>query len=226
MTLDIVIPTLNAAATIARTLSAASAARGVWPCRIVICDGGSTDDTAAIAHARGAQVITAPPGRGGQLAAGAAGKSDWLLFLHADTSLSPDWVTAAGAFMESALAGDHAGYFRLRFDSDSPRARTVERWAAWRCRTLGLPYGDQGLLMKRAFYERVGGYRALPLMEDVDLVRRIGRQRLVALDAEAKTSAARYARDGWTLRPLRNLFCLSLFALGVPPHLIAWIYGK
>jgi len=226
MTLDIVIPTLNAAATIARTLSAVSVARGVWPCRIVICDGGSTDDTAAIAHARGAQVITVPPGRGGQLAAGSAGKSDWLLFLHADTVLSPDWVAAAGVFMESPLAGDHAGYFRLRFDSDSARARTVERLAAWRCRTFGLPYGDQGLLIKRSFYERIGGYRALPLMEDVDLVRRIGRQRLVALDAEAKTSAARYERDGWTLRPLRNLFCLGLFALGVPPHLIARIYGR
>ena len=228
MTLDIVIPTLDAAATIARTLSAVSAARGIWPCRIVVCDGGSTDDTAAIAHARGAQVITAPPGRGGQLAAGAAagGKSDLLLFLHADTVLSPDWVAAAGQFMDGAASGDRAGYFRLRFDSDSPRARTVERWAAWRCRNLGLPYGDQGLLIKRTFYDRVGGYRALPLMEDVDLVRRIGRQRLVALDAEAKTSAARYERDGWILRPLRNLFCLGLFALGMPPHLIARVYGK
>jgi rSAM/selenodomain-associated transferase 2 len=229
MTLDIVIPTLNAATTIARTLSAASTARGVWPCRIVVCDGGSADDTVEIAHARGAQVITAPPGRGGQLAAGAAaagGKSDWLLFLHADTVLSPDWVTAAGQFMDGAASGETAGYFRLRFDSDSPRARTVERWAAWRCRTLGLPYGDQGLLIKRTFYDRVGGYRDLPLMEDVDLMRRIGRQRLAALDAEAKTSAARYERDGWTLRPLRNLFCLSLFSLGVPPHLIMRIYGK
>ena len=135
-------------------------------------------------------------------------------------------VTAADQFMESPAGGESAGYFRLRFDSDSPRARTVERLAAWRCHALGLPYGDQGLLIKRAFYERIGGHRALPLMEDVDLVRRIGRHRLAALDAEAKTSAARYERDGWTLRPLRNLFCLGLFALGVPPHLIAKIYGR
>lgn len=225
-TLDIVIPTLNAAATIARTLSAVSVARGAWPCRVVVCDGGSGDDTAAIAHRLGAQVISALPGRGGQLAAGAAGTSDWLLFLHADTVLSARWVEAAGRFMDSPAGNESAGYFRLRFDSDSPRARTVERLAAWRCRTLGLPYGDQGLLIKRAFYERIGGYRALPLMEDVDLVRRIGRHRLVALDAKAKTSAARYERDGWTLRPLRNLFWLGLFALGVPPHLIAKIYNR
>jgi hypothetical protein len=128
--------------------------------------------------------------------------------------------------MVSASSDDSAGYFRLRFDSDSARARIVERLAAWRCRTLGLPYGDQGLLIKRAFYEQIGGYRALPLMEDVDLVRRIGRRQLVVLDAEVKTSAARYERDGWTLRPLRNLFCLGLFALGVRPHLIARIYGR
>jgi rSAM/selenodomain-associated transferase 2 len=224
--LDIVIPTLNAAGTIARTLSAVSAARGIWPCRVVVCDGGSGDDTLAIAHRLGAQIISASPGRGAQLAAGAVGKSDWLLFLHADTVLSPGWVAAAGGFMVSASSDDSAGYFRLRFDSDSARARIVERLAAWRCRTLGLPYGDQGLLIKRAFYEQIGGYRALPLMEDVDLVRRIGRRQLVVLDAEAKTSAARYERDGWTLRPLRNLFCLGLFALGVPPHLIARIYGR
>jgi rSAM/selenodomain-associated transferase 2 len=224
--LDIVIPTLNAADTIARTLSAVSAARGVWPCRVVVCDGGSRDDTAAIARRLGAQVVLAAAGRGGQLATGAAGEGDWLLFLHADTVLSPGWVTAADKFMGLRTSHESAGYFRLRFDSDSPRARIVERMAAWRCQTLGLPYGDQGLLIKRAFYDRIGGYRALPLMEDVDLARRIGRRRLVALDAEALTSAARYERDGWTLRPLRNLTCLSLFALGVPPHLIARLYGR
>jgi len=114
MTLDIVIPTLDAAATIARTLSAVSAARGVWPCRVVVCDGGSRDDTASIAHTLGAQVISAPAGRGGQLMAAAAGQSDWLLFLHADTVLSPGWVTTAGAFMASPAADGKAFYLRTR----------------------------------------------------------------------------------------------------------------
>ena len=224
--LDIVIPTLNAAGTIARTLSAVSAARGAWPCRVVVCDGGSVDDTAAVANRLGAQVVAAPPGRGGQLAFGAQGKSDWLLFLHADTALSADWVAAADQFMLSKEGADRAGYFRLRFDSESPHARRVETLAAWRCRTLGLPYGDQGLLIKRSLYDQAGGYRPLPLMEDVDLARRLGRHRLVELDAEARTSAARYERDGWTLRPLRNLCCLGLFTLGVPPRLITKLYGR
>ncbi|MBL8673503.1 MAG: glycosyl transferase family 2, partial [Rhodospirillales bacterium] len=102
----------------------------------------------------------------------------------------------------------------------------IEGMVAWRGRALGMPYGDQGLLIKRSFYDRVGGYRPLPLMEDVDLVRRIGRRRLVALDVDAVTSAARYERDGWTLRPMRNLLCLSLFLLGVAPARIARLYGR
>ena len=96
---------------------------------------------------------------------------------------------------------------------------------AWRCRVLALPYGDQGLLIARAFYESLGGYRPLPLMEDVDLIRRIGRSRLRMLDATATTSAARYRRDGWTLRPLRNLLCLSLHFAGVPPKALLRFYA-
>ena len=118
-----------------------------------------------------------------------------------------------------------AGYFRLRFDSADPRARRIERLASWRCRTFGLPYGDQGLLIGRAFYADVGGFRDLPLMEDVDLARRIGRRRLVALDAEAVTSAERYERDGWLARPMRNLGCLALYFAGLSPTVIRRLYG-
>ena len=105
------------------------------------------------------------------------------------------------------------------------RARRLERLVGWRCRVLALPYGDQGLLLPRALLEAAGGIRPLPLMEDVDLVRRLGRRRLVALDAAAFTSAARWERDGWYRRSLRNLCCLTLYAAGVPPRLIARIYS-
>jgi hypothetical protein len=162
-------------------------------------------------------VVTTAAGRGRQLAAGAAaGNAPWLLFLHADTTLGPGWAIAARGFMTEAANAARAGYFRLQFDSRDPRARRVERLVAWRCRTFGLPYGDQGLLMTRAFYQRLGGFDLLPLMEDVDLVRRIGRVNLVPLDAVVVASARRYERDGWLLRPLRNLSCLALFSVGVP----------
>ena len=97
--------------------------------------------------------------------------------------------------------------------------------ANWRSRTLGLPYGDQALLISRAFYEEIGGYQTIPLMEDVDLVRCIGRRNLCQLDGAVITSAAKYRRDGWMLRPVRNLFCLSLYFLGIAPEKIARIYG-
>lgn len=223
--IDIVVPTLNAASTLVPSLSALSAARGAWPCRLVVSDGGSSDDTVAIARSLGAQIVTAPRGRGSQLARGAAGEGDWLLFVHADTVLGPGWVEAARRFMAAPENGERAGYFRLRFDSTAPQARRVERWVAWRCRVLGLPYGDQGLLISRRCYEAVGGFRALPLMEDVDIVRRIGRKRMEILPADAVTSARRYQRDGWWLRPLRNLFCLGLYLCGVPPRLILRLYA-
>lgn len=222
--LDVVIPTLNAGATLAATLAAL---QGDLAITITVCDGGSSDDTAAIARQAGATVVTAPAGRGGQLAAGASvGDASWILFLHADTVLAPGWVNTVRAFTSRHVNIGKAGYFRLRFDSTDPRARRVERLAAWRARRLGLPYGDQGLLMARVLYEYLGGFKPLPLMEDVDLVRRIGRKNLVPLDADAVTSAARYERDGWTMRPLRNLSCLTLYLAGVPPAAIAHLYGR
>jgi hypothetical protein len=122
-------------------------------------------------------------------------------------------------------AGGRAGYFRFALDDPSPVARRLERMVAWRCRALALPYGDQGLLIPRALYRAVGGFRPIPIMEDVDLVRRLGRRRLVALPAEALTSAERWRRDGWTWRSARNLVCLALWFLGVPPRLIRRLYG-
>jgi rSAM/selenodomain-associated transferase 2 len=223
-TFDVVIPTLNAASSLARTLAAVATSGAS---SVTVCDGGSRDDSLAIARRSGAVVLTAPAGRGGQLAVGVtAGSAPWLLFLHADTVPSPGWVETVRNFMASPVNAGKAGYFRLRFDTRDPRARRVERLAAWRCRTLGLPYGDQGLLIARAFYESLGGYRALPLMEDVDIARRIGRRNLVALDADAVTSARRYERDGWLQRPLRNLFCLALFLAGVSPGIVARLYGR
>ena len=160
----------------------------------------------------------------GRLAAGiAAARGAWLLLLHADTRLAPGWAAAADHFM--AEGPDRAGYFRFSLDSADPRARRLERGVAWRCRRLALPYGDQGLLIARSLLDTVGGVRDLPLMEDVDLVRRLGRHRLSELAVDAVTSAARWQRDGWHRRSARNLACLALYFAGLPPRLIARLYG-
>lgn len=225
--IDVVIPTLEAAPYLARALAAVSAeATGGWTATTV-CDGGSRDDSVTIARHCGALVVQVAAGRGGQLAAGAAaGSAPWLLFLHADTTLGAGWMEAVRDFMAAPSNARRAGYFRLRFDTPDPRARRVERLAAWRSRAWGLPYGDQGLLISRGFYESLGGYGPLPLMEDVDLARRIRRRNPVPLAADAITSARRYERDGWLRRPLRNLTCLALFFLGASPHFVARLYGR
>ena len=95
----------------------------------------------------------------------------------------------------------------------------------WRVRNLGLPYGDQGLLINRRFYEAIGGYKPMPLMEDVDIIRRIGRARFEELDADAITSADRWRREGWTRRSAKNVICLGLYYAGLPASWIARIYS-
>lgn len=218
MDVSVVIPALNAAATLPATLAALGR---VGEC--IVVDGGSQDATATLASATNARVLTAARGRGTQLAAGIAAASHaWLLLLHADTRLSATWRDAARAHI--AAGPQRAGWFRFALDSDDPRARRLERMVAWRCRILALPYGDQGLLIHRDLLHAAGGMRPLPLMEDVDLVRRLGRHRLAALDAAAVTSAARWQRDGWLRRSARNQLCLALYFAGVPPHRIARLY--
>ncbi len=217
--LSVVIPTLNAAGGIDAAIEALADA----PEAILVVDGGSTDSTPRIAEAAGARVIAAPRGRGIQLAAGAAAApGPWVLLLHADTRLSPRWDKAVAEAMRDPA---RAGYFRFALDDPSPAARRLEAAVAWRCRLLALPYGDQALLIHRDLLAEVGGIRPLPLMEDVDLVRRLGRRRLRALEATALTSAERWRRDGYLRRSARNLLCLSLWFLGVPPRIIARIYG-
>ncbi len=218
--LSVVLPTLNAADCLPRALGSGAG----WPvAEIVVADGGSADGTPRLAASLGARAIAAPRGRGPQIAAGVAeAAGPWLLLLHADTELGAGWREAVAEHMRAGP--ERAAYFRFALASDDPHARRLERLVAWRCRVLNLPYGDQGLLIHRDLLERIGGVRPLPLMEDVDLVRRVGRRRLVALDVPAVTSAEKWERDGWRRRSLRNLACLTLYAAGVSPRLIARLY--
>lgn len=217
--ISVVIPALNAEAVLPATLERLRGAD-----ETIVVDGGSEDKTAAVAGDGGARAILAPRGRGEQLRAGAAAaRGDWLLFLHADTRLGRGWRDAAEA--HAARHPGKAGCLRFRLDDPSWQARALEQAVAARVRLFGLPYGDQGLLVPRPLYDAVGGYRPLPLMEDVDLVRRIGRRRLRVLGADALTSAERWRRDGWAKRSARNLACLALWRAGMSPERIARIYG-
>jgi len=222
---SVVIPTLEEAARIGPCLGALAEAVTAGVIReVILADGGSGDGIAGIAEATGAELVTAPRGRGAQLAAGArAAGGPWLLFLHADTALGPGWAEAVSAHMRAHP--DRAGYFRLRFDRGGVAARLVAGWANLRSRLLALPYGDQGLLISRRLYEKAGGYPEIPLMEDVALVRRLGRRRLAAMGAEAVTSAGRYDAEGWLSRGWRNLTTLAFYFAGVGPERLARRYA-
>ena len=228
--ISVIIPTLNAEATLGPTLTALvpAAVTGLIG-EVIVVDGGSSDHTADIVEHSGASLVKESLGRGQQLNTGAArARFPWLLFLHADTALASGWEQEASTFMQRVdqqqlpLA---AAAFRFALDDAGARPRLLERLVALRCAAFALPYGDQGLLMPKRLYQQIGGYRPLALMEDVDLVRRLGRGRVVLLRTRAVTSAERFRREGYVRRSARNLLCLTLFALRVPIHLIGRIYG-
>lgn len=223
--LSIVIPALNAAGQLKVLLDWIERARAVIPCEVIVADGGSSDHTALVASQGDAIFLETQRGRGRQLAAGAeAAAGDWLLFLHADTRLECSAIPVVDRFIADPSHKDCAGYFRFALDDEARGARLLEKVVAWRSRYLGLPYGDQGLLISRDFYDGIGGYKRIPLMEDVDIIRRIGRRRLVPLAATALTSAERYRRDGYVVRPLANLLLLGLYRVGVPSRYIYSMY--
>jgi glycosyltransferase involved in cell wall biosynthesis len=194
--ISVVIPTFNAQALLPRSFDSLIGAtlRGLVK-EVIVADGGSGDDTLTIADAAGCRVVTAKNDRGAQLAAGAlAARGDWLLFLHPETALEAGWENEAETFMaRTTLERPRAATFRFALDDFEPSARRREFLVALRSHLFALPYGDQGLLIPRRLYQKLGGYRT-GTMADADLVRRIGRRRLVPLRARALNSDAIAAR--------------------------------
>ncbi|MFV0367903.1 MAG: TIGR04283 family arsenosugar biosynthesis glycosyltransferase [Hyphomicrobiaceae bacterium] len=228
--ISVIIPTLNAERRLAACLTAlVPAAVEGFVREVIISDGGSSDRTLKVADQAGARVITSKPGRGGQLRAGAdAAGQPWLLFLHADSVLSSDWDLDASAFMQRVDLGHapaSAATFRFALDDRGAAPRVLEKLVALRNGLLARPYGDQGLLIPRRLYDEIGGYHDMVLMEDVDMVRRLGRRRLASLSAIARTGADRYRCEGYLHRVARNQICRALYALGASPDYVASIYN-
>ena len=218
MSLHVVIPALNSEARLARLLPQLAGER------VIVSDGGSEDGTIPVAATHGASLAVGASGRGPQLRLGAelarlSGEAgDWLLFLHSDSVLPDGWR----AEVEAAMAHDVPRYFRLGADARGLRPWLWERLVAFRCWGWGLPYGDQGLLISRARYEAVGGFKPWPLFEDVDMVDRL--PDLAPLRARIRTDVSRYLRGGMWARGRRNLALLRRFRAGESPEALARDY--
>lgn len=220
--ISVIIPTLNSADQIGPVIACLAQGLNAGLIReLIIADGGSADDIESIADDLGAEFLRTKPGRGIQLAAAARqARGEWLLVLHADSLLDPAWVEA----VQAHLASGKAGYFRLVFDDTALMARIAAGWANLRAGMIGLPFGDQGLLVPRRLYDKVGGYPEIPLMEDVALARAL-RGHFRAIPATIVTSAARYRQQGWLRRGAGNLWLQLRFLLGAKPERLAAEYA-
>lgn len=220
--ISVIVPTLNAESSLHQSMSCLMEGIEVELIReVIVSDGGSSDNTVVIAQEWGAELVFGEPSRGGQLQRGCrAAQGDWLLVLHADTVLSPGWTRAVVEHLKS----DKAGWFSLQFEGGGAMGRLVAIWANIRSR-LGLPYGDQGLLVPRALYESTGGYLDIPLMEDVAISRALKGQ-LRQIDSVAITSPEKYQKQGWLRRGTKNMWTLARYFVGVDPKDLAASYRR
>jgi rSAM/selenodomain-associated transferase 2 len=217
VTVSVVIPTLNEADTVAGAVASARSALG--ECEVLVIDAGSTDGTRAAANAAGATVVTAAGSRAEAMNVGASlASGDVLLFLHADTTLP----AGAAAAIATAVRSAGAGAFRIGFDHPRPLLELVVNA---RSRLFKVVYGDQALFASRAAFERVGGYRPIPIMEDRDLARRLRRSGgLVLLPLRVTTSSRRHRGAGAVRTVARGWLIQLLYTLRVPPERLARRY--
>jgi rSAM/selenodomain-associated transferase 2 len=220
MRISVVIPALNEAAQIAE---AVQSTRELGDCEILVVDGGSRDDTAERAKEADFVLVTAP-GRALQQNAGAfASTGDVLLFLHADCRLQIGSFEAIHASLQNPkFAG---GCFRQQIDAAGWKYRLMERGNALRVQLFKWAYGDQGIFVRRAIFERLGGFPELRLMEDLYFMKRLKREgRIALIDPPLRISARRWQKQGMLRQTLRNWSLITMAHCGVSPDRLARFY--
>lgn len=222
MKISIIIPVLNEEALLPRTLDRLECFSGV---EIILVDGGSTDGTDALLQSWSGRpssqnrvVLRGDRGRARQMNAGAKrAAGEIFLFLHADSLLPDGAIDAIREAMRLPAVG--GGAFRFKIDSEHRFLKILETLVNLRSSLLKLPYGDQGIFVRRERFEQLGGYADLPLMEDVDFIRRLKKTgKTVLLDRPILTSPRRWLREGMYRTTLRNIMLISLYFAGVHPR--------
>ncbi|MGV7927471.1 MAG: TIGR04283 family arsenosugar biosynthesis glycosyltransferase [Spirochaetota bacterium] len=226
--ISVVIPVLGEEAVIDRCIDGVRrSATGPDSLEIIVVDADPGGGTLAAMKPDAARGFIAPRGRAAQMNAGAReARGDVLLFLHADTDLPVGWPAAVGA----ALAdGDVVGgAFDMEIDSDRLIYRVIARMSSRKHRITRVPYGDQAIFLRRAYFERIGGYREIPLMEDVELMKRVKRLggRIAFLDERVCTSPRRWEEEGVLYATLRNYLLQILYYAGVSPERLVRLYYR
>lgn len=221
--ISVIIPVLNEANAIQTCLLQVPQGSDM---EIIVVDGGSEDETVRLAQVCGARVMVSPLGRALQMNLGAyAATGDILLFLHVDTRLPNQFITAARQTLEQV--GVVAGAFELRIDGTLAGLRWVERGVRWRSHIFQLPYGDQAIFLKADTFKKIGGFPELPVMEDFELVRRLQRIGRVAIAPyPVVTSARRWKKLGVLKTTLLNQIMIVAYLLGVSgDRLVRWYKG-
>jgi len=196
-------------------------------CEIIVADGGSKDKTAESAKSYpGVSFMQSRKGRGIQMNMGASVASgDILLFLHADTILETGWAAEILSVLEdTSISG---GAFTFSIQSPLWKYRLVEAWVKLRCKLCSLPYGDQAIFVRKSAFDLIGGYRNIPLMEDVDFIGRLNKLgTIVILDKKAITSERRWSKEGLIKTAAMNQLIMLLYKFGVNPSRLARIYFR
>ena len=222
--LSVVIPVLNEADTLPQTLKVLKLEQYPGVVEVLVVDGGSRDNSPAVAQSAGCRVLSCEPGRGRQMNVGArAARGKYLLFLHADTTLPFNYLDLVYRCL--SRPGVAAGAFSLVIADRRPLFRFLEKLISWRSRIFGWPYGDQVFFMARGLFDRVGGFWQEPLLEDVDLLRKIKKEgRLVIMSSKVVTSARRWQNLGIVFTTIINQMVMVGYYLGVPPKFLATLY--
>lgn len=227
--LSAVIPVLNDAAALEALLRELDPA--AHPAlEVIIADGGSDDDPQHLCRGTRVQVVTAPRGRGAQLAAGtAAAQGHWLWFLHADSADIGPALAHVLSLAQSAVPPDHPGWgrFDVQFDESRPALALVAFMMNWRSRLSGICTGDQGIYAHRDVLVRAGGVPVQPLMEDIELSRRLKRWRRPEARRERLTTSARRWRGRGVARTITAMWWYRLrYWLGADPEHLARSYYR
>lgn len=221
--ISIIIPAINEAGNIKEAIATIELSKNI---EVIVVDGGSQDDTVAIAQSLGVKVISSSPGRAAQMNAGAmAASGEILLFLHADTRLP----TGFDAMIRTALQQPRtvAGAFNLQIDASILSLRWVELGVNVRSRFCQMPYGDQAIFLTKELFQQVGGFPELPIMEDFELMRRlkcIGK--IIIIPVPVITSARRWLQKGVFKTTLLNQIIIIAYLLGISPQRIHSWYRR